>query len=387
MLAADGTITVEPGTDVRIAALLRRTSVRELAAIAASAAGVEGARLVGDTMAHVLPTANNDRRTLGIVHISGIVEGRGNAPWSAVAKVIDLGVPPASTNTWVRPANEVAVYRDGCFAGIDLGFRPARCHGITSPEPAVTILWLEDLTGAGQAPFDLGQLARMARDLGTWNGANALAPPSLPFTPPSDSIISRWDEWDYDGELGLMRQSQHERPTVDMYRGRPVEPAFALRNALLRLNPRAAREPHVLCFGDCNIGNLLLTPAHTVAVDWAGLTNDPLGVDAGSLIGSAITSGRHFVEVLRHERELFDCYFDGLMASGWRGDRQSVLRGYLLHFGLYLLATAIGPITLRRFDRTRVERRMQAGWDELGALSAGVVDLIPRYVEELPALT
>jgi hypothetical protein len=338
-------------------------------------------------VARVLPTANNDRRTIGIAHLCGTVDADGRtAAWSVVAKLIDFGVPPASTNTWVRPGNEVEVYRHRCFTGMGLGFRPARCHGITKPEADVTILWLEDLTGAARAPFGVEQLARMARDLGAWNGANALAPPRLPFTPPSGSIISRWDEWDYDAELALMRRSRHEKPTVDMYRGRPVEPAFALRDALLKLNRRAVREPHTLCFGDCNIGNLLLTDEHTVAVDWSGVTCDPLGVDAGSVIGSAITSGRHFVEVLRHERELFDCYFEGLVGSGWRGDREAVLRGYLLHFGLYLLATAIGPITLRRFDRKRVERRMQASWDELGALAAGVVELLPRYVEELPAL-
>ena len=58
------------------------------------------------------------------------------------------------------------------------------------------------------------------------------------------------------------------------------------------------------------------------------------------MIGSAITRGRDFASVARHERALFDSYLDGLTASGWIGDRDDVRRAYFVHYGYYLLTNA-----------------------------------------------
>jgi hypothetical protein len=376
-----------PGMSDRLRPLIA-VGRTELDAIAASAAGVPSARIIGAPDAAEILAANNDKRTLGIVRLVGEAEAEGRRlGWSTVAKIIDLGVVPDTVNLWVRPANEVAIYAGRLLPATGPGFRRARCHGVSHPRPGVSVLWLEDLTEARGAPFELDQLACMLRHLGEWNGANALNPPRLPFEPARDSVIQRWREWDYDGEFAAARATLHEPPLSEMYRGRAIDGAFALRDLLLKVNERALCHRHTLCFGDCNVGNLFHTPADTVAVDWAGLTSDPLGVDAGSVVGSSITWGRDFAEVARHERDLFEHYYEGLLSSGWRGERDDIRRGYLLHYGLYLLGTTILPLTLKRFDRVRTERRFDVPVEELPALAAGIVDLIPAYLDELPQLT
>ena len=104
------------------------------------------------------------------------------------------------------------------------------------------------------------------------------------------------------------------------------------------------------------------------------------------MIGSAITRGRDLASVARHERALFDSYLDGLAASGWQGVRDDVRRAFLVHYGYYLLTMAMLPASLKKFPRAAVEMRMGASWDELPALAAGIVDLLPSYLEELPKL-
>ena len=375
------------GMDRRIEALLRLIPERELTAVAASASGQADVRVSGTPEASDVVSAHGDVRTIGIVRVAGMAEATGRqVPWSAVAKIIDFNVPPATANLWVRPEMEAALYAGRTFADNGIGFRPARCHAISYPEPGVTVLWLEDLSQARRAPFDLEQLAQIVHQIGEWNGHHIGRKLELPVAPSQDSIARRWSDWDLAAHFrGFL--AMRDGPEVRaMYGDRPPELVVTLRDALLAFNVRAVTEPRTLCFGDCNIGNLFWLPGETVAVDWASLTLDPLGVDAGSVIGSAITWGRGAMDVARNEQALFDCYLDGLRAAGWRGERDTVRRGYMLHYGSYVLGTAILPAFLKQFDRERVELRAEAKWEEIPALNAPLVELIPGLLEELAEL-
>lgn len=388
MLAAERLhIRCGAGMDARVETLLRLIPERELTAIAAAASGHGEARLVGPPEASDIVSAHGDIRTIGIVRVAGMVETAGRqAPWSAVAKVIDFNVEPPAMNLWVRPETEALVYEARLFADDGLGFRPARCHHISYPEPGVTVLWLEDLSAARRAPFDLEQLAQIARQLGEWNGHHLGRDPRLPFAPSQDSVARRWSDMDLAAQFRDFLSMRDSPEVVAMYGDHPRELAVALRDALLAFKVRAIQQPRTLCFGDCNIGNLFWLPGETVAVDWASLTLDPLGVDAGSVIGSAITWGRRAMDVARNEGVLFDCYLDGLRTAGWRGDRDAVRRGYLLHYGSYFLGTAIFPAFLKQFNRSRIELRAEAKWEELPAINAPLVELIPGLLQELEEL-
>ena len=371
----------------RVVSLLDGIGDAELAGVAAAVLEVADAAPIGVVRADAILSPHGEPRTTGIFKVSGTAGAAGQVrDWSAVAKVVDFSVPPDPMNSWVHPENEASVYTEGYFGGEGLSFRPARCYHISRPSNDIVVLWLEDLTRAMGPPFTSVVLEMMARHLGEWNGYHAGHGPSLKSPTGRDGVFARWNSWHYDEELADF-QAMRDRPEMmAMYGVRPIEMAFRLRDLLLGIGRRARQHRRTLCFGDCNIGNLFFKDEETVAIDWAGLTYDPLGVDAGSMIGSAITRGRDFASVARHERALFDSYLDGLAASGWHGDRDDVRRAFLVHYGYYLLTMAMLPASLKKFPRAAVEMRMGAAWDELPALATGIVDLLPSYLEELSDL-
>lgn len=386
MLELEPLIAPAAGIDPRVAALLQLIPLQELTLVAASASGVADARLIGPIAAGDIVSAHGDARTIGIVRLAGQAEADGrHVAWSAVAKLIDFGISPHQLGAWVDPATELAVYAGRLFAEAGLAFRPARCHLVSHPQPAVAVLWLEDLGNARSTPFSLDELARIVRHLGEWNAVHRQSGPGLGITLQRDRIAGRWHDWNFArmlGELRLMAETEEVRA---MYGTRPL----AVGDRLLALGLALCRSshglPHGLAFGDCNVGNLFHTGTETVAVDWASLTEEPAGVDAGSVIGSASAWGRDFVTVARHERSLFDSYVDGRRAGGCLLSEADIRQGYLLHYLFYIMANLVMPITIRRFDRRQAERRFGMPLEAIPAQAAGIVDLVPGYIEELAA--
>ena len=105
--------------------------------------------------------------------------------WSSVTKIIDLAVEGQNRHmgSATSPKNEELVYERGHFIGTGLRFRPAHCFHISHPGE-YTVLWLADLTGAKGAPFEVDELAQMARHLGEWNAV-------VDATPPQARLLSR----------------------------------------------------------------------------------------------------------------------------------------------------------------------------------------------------
>lgn len=371
----------------REASMLRGIDSGEIALVAAAVLGVSRVELADPPTVEEIISPHGDPRTVALLKVSGSAPiGPGTRPWSTVAKVIDFGVEGHEHSAWVRPENEEAVYGGRYFAGDGLRFRPAHCYRISHPRPQVTVLWLEDLTGATGAPFPVADLARMAEHLGEWNDVQARRPPPSGLQVARDSVFFRWQTWRYEEELAAFAAMRDTPAVRTMYRNWPIEMAFELRDLFLAINKRAERHARTLCYGDINIGNVFWTGAETVAIDWASLTMDPTGVDAGTMIGSAISWGGDAVEIARQERALFARYHDGLRAGGWRGEHDDLRRGYLTHFGHYLLGLAMMPSSLRKYSRKRVEQRMGALWDEIPAQLTGIIDEVPSYLKELRTL-
>ena len=387
MLTLDQPIEIDAGVEPKTAEMLRRVTAADLSVIAAKASGVPEARLLVPLQATDVVSVHADRRTIGIVRVTGMAEAAGRSfGWSTVAKVMDFSVTPETPSLWVRPENEPAVYAGRYFADDGSGFRPARCHLISTPAPGVVVLWLEDLAHARHAPFALDELAQILRNLGRWNGLHFRRELTLPFTPGRDIVALRWDQMRFEEQLREFLDMRDTPALRDMYGSHSIDLPLTLHKLLLAVNARARTHAHTLCFGDCNIGNLFSLPGETVAIDWASLTIDPLGVDAGCVIGSAISWGRQFVDVARSEGELFGCYMAGLGEAGWKGARDDVRRGFMLHFGTYLLSMSMMPASLGRYGRDRVERRMETPWDDLPGRCAGLIDLLPGYIDELARL-
>ena len=144
--------------DKRLLSILEGTTASELAEVAGAALASGGpAKLVGTPTFAEITTPHADARTIGIVLVSGMALVAPDVPaqaWSSVTKIVDPTVE-GQFNSATSPENEEQVYERGIFAGMGLKFRPARCHHISRPSEGLKVLWLEDLTGAKGAPFEV----------------------------------------------------------------------------------------------------------------------------------------------------------------------------------------------------------------------------------------
>lgn len=165
--------------------------------------------------------------------------------------------------------------------------------------------------------------------LGAWNAHHANTPPRLSFEPRTNSFALRWDRTPAWQQLSRLRDLRDHRYFHDAYKDVSLDAGEEFLKLIEKLNRTVASLPPYLCFGDCNVGNLFSGESETVAVDWASIANDPIGVDAGCMIGSAICWGRDGAAIASEERSLFETYLRAVTGSGNATDPASVRRAYL----------------------------------------------------------
>ena len=363
----------------------------ELERVAAASLGLPSAVVDKKPTCQELSTVHYDPRTIGIFRVTGTLRepsGREGAEWSAVAKVIDQSIK--GPEGWVSPDQEVLSYTQGGFSDDGLNFRSAHCLHVSQREPLLTILWLEDLTSVAKPPFDVSQLSIMARHLGEWNGFHARHRRPFPFELRANAHAKRWRQSGFKKYLerfGALHDSPYARAA---FGGLPRAVAYDLHEAGSALNAKVTTLDRSLAFGDCNVGNLFHTASHTVAVDWASLAQDPIGVDAGCMIGSAITFGARGSEIVAEEQQLFASYLHGIESSGMVYQPTQVRAAYLCLFAVYLFYSAMMPVLLQVpgefFSREFYERRYRTKWEDIPRVVHGVVQALPRYVEEMRQL-
>ncbi len=341
----------------------------------------------------VLDVTHNDRRTVGIIRVSGMFQreaGISAEPWSVIAKLVDFTADSGAHAYWTDPRIEALVYEQGCFADDALPFRPARSYGVTRKEDGTAILWVEDLSGAKSPPFEEAELEEMAFHLGQWNGRHSVHPRPLPFAIPTDSCRARWRGAGFEKRLVELQALEPSEYVGFGYGDVPLKMAAEFYQLISLLHEKIAVSPHSLAFGDCQVGNLFFASDETVAVDWASLTSDPTGVDGGCLIGSALTWGRNGALVAQNERQLFESYAAGMRSEGWRGSLEDLRAAYLTHFCFYHFYVALGPVVMATpgqfFKREFLEKRYQAGWEELPRINRDVILQIPVLVDQLRAV-
>ena len=375
------------GSD-RLVSAARNLRAEACRAAASAALGCPVA-LVDSPRVSPLSAHHYDSRTIGMLHVSGQANKPGGqlAFWSCVIKIIDLHQPPRA-NTFVDAANEILVYRKRLFADDDALFRPARCYLVSDGEAGTTLLWLEDLTSLQKPPFTVEELDVMSSHLAAWNARHAVAPPALPFAAGTNTFLLRWSRTPAVRQVGRLHDLHEHRYVRDAFRDVPLEALEEFLVLVERLNAITSRLQPSLAFGDCNVGNLFCGDGETVAVDWASLTGDPLGVDAGCMVGSAISWGREGAAVARHERGLFETYVAAVGNAGLHVKAVDIRRAYYAQFGYYVCFCATMPALLvdEVFPSPLVEQRFGASAGEIPSLVAGVIDQLPVYVEELRLL-
>lgn len=378
--------------DERLQAILRGIRNDDLALVAGGALGTGRSPVDAPPALSEILAVHNEDRTIGIVKVSGTSDCRA---WSAVAKLLDMSIPaPEHLIGVTAPENEEIVYEQRYFVDDGVPLRPAKCYLVSRPSETLKVLWLEDLTAARGAPFTLDEIERMARHFGQWNGLHAMRPVELAFPLGFDSYARRYAGWRSDAHLVDLRAIEDHPATRAMYENGSIGMAFEFNELMKRLIAQAKSLPHSLCFGDCSAGNMFFLAGETVAIDWASLTNDPLGVDGGCVIGSGISWGRDFALVAKNERALFESYLGGLVASGWHGNRDDLRRAYFGQLGFYLSVIVTMPVQVaspgrrdrENLNREFLERRFQLPLEEIPLHARGVVDVLPSYIAELKAL-
>lgn len=376
--------------DERLTAIFAAISGRELATVAAGVLGVDQVRL-GTVAFDEISKPHADPRTIGIVRVSGTAAVNGEQrAWSSVTKLIDITVEN-TLGTPVDPRNEVLIYERGLFrAAGSRGMRPAHCYHISRPRDGLTILWLEDLTGAENPPFSIAALAEMAGHLGEWNARIAADPPELDFAIGNDFHIKSAGGFDFAARLKTLADLGDEPIVREMYAKQSLQVASDYVSAYLDLIERSKTFPHVLSLADCPVSNFFRLPGETIAIDLAGLGSEPVGADGGRFIGSALTWGRQFADVALRERELFEHYLTGLRSGGSTESRDMLRSGYLCELGFYLCTSALLPTILANtkatLTREYFEKRLDMPIEAMGSALARVIDLLPSYVEEVHSL-
>lgn len=371
--------------DERLTAILRAIPQAELERVAGGVLGTGSAALDGPPDLTEITTPHAEDRTIGIVKVSGTAGGQ---TWSSVAKLLDLSIAePARLIGVTAPANEEIVYEEGYFSHDGLPFRPARCYGVSRPNDVLKVIWLEDLTSATPPPFSLDQVAQIARQIGEWNGRQAAQPQAVRFALRQDAYAPRFLRFTHVPFLAKLRTLENDPSVLAMYGDQSIDIAFTFFELMKLLLDRNLALPHSLCFGDCSAGNLFVLGGETVAVDWASLTNDPLGCDGGCSVGSCFTWGPDYAEILVRERELFGHYVEGLRSSGWRFDPRDVRRAAFGQLGHYICNTLEIPVIIGEKDwATYIAKRYGLPLAEIPERGRRAVEMIPSYIEELREL-
>jgi hypothetical protein len=213
----------------------------------------------------------------------------------------------------------------------------------------------------------------------------------LPFELPTNGHARRWKQSGFERFLARF-EALHDHPyTQTTFDQLPRSIARDLHESGTALHGKVSTQKRSLAFGDCNVGNLFPTPTETVAVDWASLTLDPVGVDAGCMIGSAMTFGTRGSDIVGEEQHLFESYLRGLGDAGFEYERNGVRRAYLALLAVYLFYSAMMPALLQVpgefFTREFYEGRYGVAWERIPGVVRGVVQAIPRYVDEMRQLS
>jgi hypothetical protein len=291
--------------------------------------------------------------TLGFVRVSGSVDTEsGTASWSAIVKAM-------GANTWGEyagsnsPAREVDAYRSGFFERLDSGLVSVPCYGVTDRPDGSTWLWLKDLTGAADPPWDRSQFLSVARHVGQFNGAwPESRAPDFDWLD-RGGATGRWNVFlaAFADTFDLLLDNL-DHPLVGRVAQRVGSGRIArLRDDFQTLTGASAGLPRSVAHNDCHARNLfpdIDRNGHevTYAIDWAAVGLAPVGVDGGSVTGASLTWGRdEAVFVGGAEKELFEAYMTGLTDSGWEGERSDVRLAYLSTVAFYVIAIALrGPL-------------------------------------------
>ena len=349
---------------------------------------------VGQILVEPIAAVHNDQRTVAILRVSGKAPQIGSLrPWSAIVKVIDPSIPPDGSVAWNYPELEERVYAGNLFSVLDVPFRAAHCYMVERTSSGHMQFWLEDMTNAIHPPWTVDQYSRTAYNLGRFNGHYAVSgqlPGELAL--PTNNFTARWQATNAAERLGQLGTYIDAKPVQSMFTAQQVATVVDVANFIDTFVTQTRSLPTALAHGDSHARNLFPVADHTVAIDWAGVANEPLGADAGVLIGSGLTWGVSEAQMIMENVEsIYSRYVEGLMDSGWSGRPAAVRTGFFAQFAIYMIAISAFGVTLasgaaqrrRELYEARLGSSLESMPDRLGLFTP----LLMRYFAEFRSMT
>ena len=333
-----------------------------------------------------------DFRTVAVVRYSSTAETQnGIQPWSSVVKVVDTAAEAGMYAQAARPESEIQIYEKDYLTRPSVPFRPAKCYKIGHPLANVTMIWLEDLTGAVQPPWGLEHYLRVANHLGSFNGHFATHPVDLPFDVPVDIFAEKRALRELPDGLERLHKYRDSDEVKRAYANVDIEVPWRFAELFREITELVRRFDHCISFGDAHARNIFPLERETVGIDWANVAYDPIGSEVGLLVGSALTQHPEEVAMAAaNEQQIFNSYLEGLRSAGWHGGADQIRLATLAQMGSYLTYQMLLPSNLASgmLEELREGYRARAGveLEDLPEKTMPVISLIPGIIDEIEEL-
>ena len=306
------------------------------------------AKLVGEPEWRPVGGRHSDWQTIAVMKCSGKAVSRGTEKaWSAVFKHIDLNVEPNPRSNTMDALNEISIYRDAKFVDSGVPFRAAKCYFIDELDSKRFSIWMEDLSAAIQPPWSAEQYERASGYLGQFQGKLMSEQTRLPYASQSDTFTRRWEGFNFEKTQNVLQEQRDHPDLKEAFSGNRLDLTIELIQSFPALLERVGQVEKVLSHGDCHARNLFLTDEELVAVDWSGISYEPLGSDFGQMIGAGLSWGfEETIAVGEATPKLIDAYIQGLSAVGWDGDERTIRLGMAGQFVGYIIIGASNPAAI-----------------------------------------
>lgn len=306
---------------------------------------VEVARaIVGDRFAEVSEDWSHDLidavsfgvGTLSLARVSGpAIVGGESKHWSTVLKILDCSPVDRPIHTGT-PVREIAAYRSLLFDEPSAGFRAAKTWSISEKADGIVWLWTEDLSTNHSQVHSPFQYLAAAEVIGKFQGSMLRANVGTEKWMNRNAAVSRWTN-PQTMEFCTAVESHAENRFVRTALPGPIfDRVLGFRADILLLAEVSKLLPKTLSHGDFHARNLFAGVGadgkpEIVAIDLASVGIEPIGNDAGTLVGSSLSWGDEEADqVMVIESEIFDGYVDGLRSEGCEIPTDLIRLGYLI---------------------------------------------------------
>jgi hypothetical protein len=238
---------------------------------------------------------------------------------------------PAHRNYWKR---EFVVYQSGALDGLLTGVAAPRCYDATEELGRGRVwLWLEALADRYDRHWGSAQYGAIAYQFGLFNGAYLAGRPIPEYPWLSQDVLRDWTEAWRVGAEERLAETQSDPLVRRGFSAATVERLLRLLDHSAQFYAGLDRLPKTLAHLDTVQANLFVRRGadgrdQAVAIDWANLGREAVGVEMNSLVGMSAFENGEVANLHDLSALVFRRYLDGLTAAGWQADEPLVRFGY-----------------------------------------------------------